>query len=119
MRIDEKDIERRFAKQIREMGGFCIKMSWLLHIPDRLVLLPGAVIEFLEFKKPGGQVTKGQKARIAQLKEMGFKARIIENELQSNCALTRLSKASSKACAARKRKRAVPGDGPGEDADDT
>jgi hypothetical protein len=41
-------------------------------VPDRLVLIPGGVIAFVELKAPGKQMRPLQIKRKRQLEELGF-----------------------------------------------
>jgi hypothetical protein len=59
----ESSIEGYLRKQVEAAGGLCIKLSPVgyVGIPDRLVLLPGGRVMFVEVKKPkGGLVAKAQ-----------------------------------------------------------
>lgn len=39
--------------------------------PDRLVCLPGGIVVFIEFKKPGGSVRPDQGLTITELRKLG------------------------------------------------
>ena len=51
----EAVLERKLKKRIEEKGGLCLK--WVspgyTGVPDRIVLLPGGRILFVEVKRPG------------------------------------------------------------------
>ena len=51
----EKQIEHRLAEAVRKRGGLCVKWvsPGLDGVPDRIVLLPGKHIAFIELKAPG------------------------------------------------------------------
>ena len=51
----EKTIEAKLVKNVRSMGGLALKFSspGVDGVPDRLVLLPGGRIAFIELKAPG------------------------------------------------------------------
>ena len=52
----EKDIERGLVRMVVRNGGRCLKWvcpGWL-GVPDRLCLLPGGRIYFVETKRPQG-----------------------------------------------------------------
>lgn len=71
----EKDIERRLRKTVEARGGLCLK--WVCPgwsgVPDRIVLMPGARIYFVETKRPkGGVVGKLQKWWTEKLRALGF-----------------------------------------------
>ena len=52
----EKDIEKALVRMIRKHGGLCLK--WVCPgwsgVPDRLCLLPGGHVLFVELKRPQG-----------------------------------------------------------------
>ena len=79
--IDERDIEGRLVRETQERGGLCLKLdsSGKKGIQDRLVLLPGARIFFVELKKPDGRISVLQKVRRTQVMRMGFPARVIRS----------------------------------------
>ena len=51
----EKQIESKLVKAVRNVGGMCPKLvsPGTDGMPDRLVLLPGCRIGFVEVKAPG------------------------------------------------------------------
>jgi hypothetical protein len=59
----EASIEGYLRARVSDVGGLCVKMNpaGLVGIPDRLVVLPGGRVAFVEVKKPrGGVVGKAQ-----------------------------------------------------------
>ena len=71
----EREIESTLRNQIESRGGFCLKWvcpGWA-GVPDRIVLLPGAKVIFVETKRPkGGVVSARQKWWAAKLRQLGF-----------------------------------------------
>lgn len=74
----EKMIEQKATRKLREHGVESIKLQvgragtagW----PDRLYLLRGGIVVFVEFKRsPASKTTALQSARIEKLKRMGFR----------------------------------------------
>lgn len=57
----ESAVEAVFAKRVRELGGLSFKFA-PLHAgnPDRIVLMPGGVIIFVELKADGGRLDPAQ-----------------------------------------------------------
>ncbi len=52
----EKDIERKLRLLVEKYGGRCLKWvcpGWV-GVPDRIILLPGGRIHFVETKRPKG-----------------------------------------------------------------
>lgn len=84
----EKEIEAKLRKAVEKRGGWCLK--WVCPgwrgVPDRMVLLPGARIVFVETKRPkGGRYSAMQDKWRDWLTELGFPYWRIKNreELQS------------------------------------
>lgn len=71
----EKDIEKALRDMVKKHGGLCLK--WVCPgwsgVPDRIVLLPGGRIVFVELKRPkGGKLSELQKWWACQLTRLGF-----------------------------------------------
>ena len=76
----EKDTEQQLVKEVRLRGGLCEKWnSGTSGWPDRIVLLPGGHIGFVEVKAPGKEPRKLQLHRHEQLRQMGFKVFILDH----------------------------------------
>ena len=76
----EKDIERALDRMVRRNGGRCLKWvcpGWL-GVPDRICLLPGGRIYFVETKRPeGGRLSEMQKKWCVWLHDLGFVHRFV------------------------------------------
>lgn len=73
--ILEKEIEKKLRQQVEAIGGKCLK--WVCPgwrgVPDRLVLLPGGRIHFVETKRPkDGELSAMQKKWRRWLTALGF-----------------------------------------------
>ena len=70
----ERDIEQRLVREVRKMGGEAFK--WVSPgsrgIPDRIVLLPGGRIYFVELKSPDGRPSELPKAWAKKIRPLGF-----------------------------------------------
>ena len=72
----ENVVEKRLGNYIKSKGGLCLK--WVspgfTGVPDRIVLMPGGKIIFVEVKRPGlkdGRTPR--QIRVAeQLQKLGF-----------------------------------------------
>lgn len=72
----EKDLEAKLVREIKAMGGMCLK--WVCPgnrgVPDRIALLPGGRVRFIEMKKPkGAKIDPLQKYWSRVLTKLGFK----------------------------------------------
>ena len=82
--MTEKQVEQKLVRAVRDCGGYCIK--WVAPgwngAPDRIVLLPGARIGFVEVKRPGEKPREIQRVRHRQLKELGFEVFVLDEPEQ-------------------------------------
>lgn len=83
----EKDIEAKLRKMIEGRGGCCLK--WVCPgwsgVPDRIILLPGGRVVFVELKRPrGGKLSRLQEWWLDKLRGLGFLAQVVwsENDLR-------------------------------------
>lgn len=74
----EKQIERKLTEEVKKLNGMCLKQTSLAGIPDRLVLMPGGKMAFVELKAPGEMPRKLQQVRIKQLRKMGFMCFVVD-----------------------------------------
>jgi hypothetical protein len=79
----EKDIEKKLRLKVEAQGGRCLK--WVCPgwsgVPDRIILLPGARIYFVETKRPkGGTLSALQKKWRQWLTDLGFYSTVVWNE---------------------------------------
>lgn len=68
----ESKIETDLRVDVEAAGGVCIKLPAILYrgIPDRLVLLPGAVIVFVELKKDKARTQRSTKVHQTRWKKL-------------------------------------------------
>lgn len=71
----EKEIERKLTDMVESHGGRCLK--WVCPgwsgVPDRILLLPGARVYFVETKRPkGGRLSALQRKWQEWLSALGF-----------------------------------------------
>ncbi len=76
----EKTLERYFKNKIELNNGLCIKLTGFVGIPDRLVLLPGGRVFFVEFKQKGKKPHPVQKFVHNQLIRLGFIVYVIDSK---------------------------------------
>ena len=72
--MEEKKIESKLVKAVKEKGGMCLKFvsPSMDGIPDRIVLLPGGRISFVETKATGKKMRPLQVRRKRQFEALGF-----------------------------------------------
>ena len=85
----EKTIEQKLVKATKAVGGIAPKLTcpgWG-GVPDRLILLPGKRLAFVEVKGPGEQMRPLQVKRKRQLEALGFSVYCIDRPDQIRQAL--------------------------------
>ena len=82
MRVLEKDIERRVCEKVKQFGILNIKMSTHTETgwPDRMFVIPGGRPLFIEFKVPGGKLSKRQFYIHKVLEVFGYQVQTHDNE---------------------------------------
>lgn len=79
-RMREKFIERKLVEAVRAMEGIAPKLiaPGMSGMPDRIVLLPGGKLAFVEVKAPGAQSRPLQQRRHEQLRQLGFQIFVLD-----------------------------------------
>lgn len=77
----EKEIEQKFTLMVKQAGGLALKFvsPGISGMPDRIVLLPGGHLAFVEVKAPGKVPRPLQEARHRMLRKLGFKVYVLDN----------------------------------------
>ena len=80
-RMREKEIEQKLVKAVKARGGICPKLVCPAYagMPDRMALIPGGRIGFVEVKAPGMVPRPLQLARHALLRQLGFQVYALDN----------------------------------------
>jgi len=75
----ERDIEAYLRVKVKALGGTAYKFVSPGHagVADRLVLLPGGVVWFIEVKAPGGRLSPLQVLFARRMAELGMQYRTI------------------------------------------
>ena len=78
----ESEIERKLIKATKVLDGMCLKFTSpsLVGVPDRIVLLPKGRLGFVEVKAKGKEPRPIQVKRIKQLRDLGFKVFVLDDE---------------------------------------
>lgn len=80
--MSEKLIEKKLVEGVKKLGGMALKF-WPITFtgfPDRIVILPGGKIHFVELKTVGGNLRPRQKIVIPKLIKLGCSVFIIDSQ---------------------------------------
>lgn len=88
----EKIIEQKLVHAVKAMGGIAPKFVSPGYdgMPDRLVLLPGARVAFVEVKAMGCKPRPIQEARHELLRRLGFRVCVLDDGAQIQHLLNEL-----------------------------
>ena len=80
----EKSIEKKLADAVKKRGGLAPKFvsPGLDGMPDRIVLMPGGRLAFVEVKAPGERPRPLQVSRHRLLKRLGFRVYVLDDPEQ-------------------------------------
>ena len=82
----ESVVERHLVAVVRKLGGECLKFTspGRRHVPDRVVLLPGGRVWFIELKAPGAKPRLGQVRFHAMLAKLGCRCVVLDTKEKIN-----------------------------------
>ena len=82
--MTEKQIEMKLIKETKKHGGLALKFisPGFVGMPDRILLLPGSKMAFVEVKAPGAKPRPLQRKRHETLRSLGFKVYVLDDERQ-------------------------------------
>ena len=77
----EKSIEKQLVRAVKAAGGICPKLvsPGINGMPDRMVLLPGSRIGFVEVKAPGKAPRPLQTNRHRMLRRLVFPVCVLDD----------------------------------------
>lgn len=77
----EKYLERKLCAEVKAMGGIAYKFvsPGRRGVPDRMCVLPGGQVVFVELKSYGKKPTPLQEIEIGRLKDLGFEVFVIDS----------------------------------------
>lgn len=85
VRTIEKDIERWLGNQLKKLG--CIYMKFVSPgndgVPDRIVVLPGGAVIFVELKATTGKLMANQRVQISRLRKQGAIVFVLTGKLDA------------------------------------
>jgi hypothetical protein len=78
--MEESRVERYLKRQVEKIGGKAYKWNptGVIGVPDRMVLLPGGKVIFVELKAPGEKPRKIQAYRAKELSKLGFQVECLD-----------------------------------------
>jgi hypothetical protein len=78
----ESVIEQYLVDQVKACGGMApkFKSPQRRNVPDRIVLLPGGVLHFVELKANGERPTPAQQREHERLRELGFAVYVLDSK---------------------------------------
>ncbi|MBR1633571.1 MAG: VRR-NUC domain-containing protein [Lachnospiraceae bacterium] len=76
----ERQIEQKLVKAVKAAGGIAPKLTspGFDGMPDRMVLMRGGCIGFVEVKAPGEEPRPLQLSRHRRLRRLGFKVYVLD-----------------------------------------
>ena len=80
--MNEKLIEKKLRERVKKLGGLALKFLCLFFtgMPDRIVLMPGGRIWFVELKTTNKKPKPRQTFVMNLLKKLGFEVIVIDDE---------------------------------------
>lgn len=80
----EREIEAKFCAKVKALGGMCEKFTspGRRSVPDRLVILPGGQVVFVELKRSNQHPTPAQARDHQRRRDLGCDVRVISTEAQ-------------------------------------
>ena len=78
----EKLLESYLVAEVKKLGGWAIKLlsGLVTGLPDRLVLMPGGVVAFVEVKTTGKKIKAIQAIRAKALRSLGFRVELLDSK---------------------------------------
>ena len=78
----EAKLERRLVDKVRQNGGRAYKFTSPSQrsVPDRICVLPGGKVIFVEMKAPGKKPTPKQAMEIERLRKLGAEVEVIDSK---------------------------------------
>ena len=92
----EKATERYLNKRVQELGGLTYKFSAEFHagVPDRICVLPGGIVFFVEIKSEGEQPTSLQQHVHIELRARGIDVHVVDTKAEVNDVLNAYRRAA-------------------------
>lgn len=92
--VREREVEAYLVSKVKDAGGFCPKFvdPGRRGAPDRMVMMPGAPVIFVELKRPiGGEVSVSQQRYHAKLAAVGQIVRVLKSKPEVDTFMASMS----------------------------
>lgn len=78
----ERDVEKYLREKVKKLGGIAYKFEspGNAGVPDRLILLPGGRLHFVELKAPGKKPTPLQMSQHRKIQKVGFEVHVLDSK---------------------------------------
>lgn len=88
----EKRVEALVVSGVKRMGGLAYKFvsPGNSGVPDRIILMPGGKIYFVELKREDGQLTNLQKRQINRIQKLDCQVDVLHGMVEVSNFLLRL-----------------------------
>ena len=88
----EKHVEALLVSGVKRMGGLAYKFvsPGNSGVPDRIILMPGGKIYFVELKREEGQLTNLQKRQINRIRNLDCQGDVLHGMVEVSNFLLRL-----------------------------
>ena len=88
----EKHVEALLVSGVKRMGGLAYKFvsPGNSGVPDRIILMPGGKIYFVELKREDGQLTNLQKRQINRIQKLDCQVDVLHGMVEVSNFLLRL-----------------------------
>lgn len=82
----EKATERYLADRVKKLGGITYKFTSPMHsgVPDRICILPGNIIFFVEVKSEGKKPTELQQHTHKLMRDRGAHVHVVDTKVAVN-----------------------------------
>lgn len=90
----ERDVEARFVKGVKKRGGVAYKFVSPGNngVPDRMVVMPGGRVAFIELKTETGRLRTDQIAQLRRLDKLGQATAVLYGDKDVDDWLERLDR---------------------------
>lgn len=94
MAVREREVEGHLRREAERRGGRCVKFVPDVDngMPDRILMLPGGILVWVETKKPkGGKVSSLQREQHRRLRALGQRVEVVWTKEEADALLEELA----------------------------